>query len=214
MNSIKKYTWLLPGVLGIMLVMAGCTKDPIQNLTPEETRIYTTSYDSAANFASYKTFSIADSVAVIDNGTVIKDHSASDDAYIDIMTSMMQQRGYQLVDVSDSPDIAIAINRVYNTATGYFDYSDYWGYYGGYWDPYYWGYGGYPYYVPYVFGVYKITEGLYSIDMFDLKNAEQNGKINLIWNGLVRGEGIFNASTASDAINALFTQSPYLQSGN
>lgn len=211
---MKKYARIYLSTLSCLLLMAGCTKDPLQNLTPEESRIYTTSYDSSANFASYKTFSIADSVAVIDNGSVVKDQSVADEAYINLMTTMMEQRGYELVDKSDSPDIAISINRVYNTTTGYFDYSDYWGYYGGYWDPYYWGYGGYPYYVPYVFGVYKFTEGLYSVDMFDLKNATQNGKINLIWNGLVRGEGIFDASTASEAISALFAQSPYLQSGN
>ncbi len=211
---MKNRIWLLPGLLGTLLLMAGCSKEPLDNLTPEESRIYTTSYDSSANFQEYKTFSIADSVAVIENGTVIKDHTASDDAYINAMKEMMQQRGYLLVDKNQSPDIAIAVNRVYNTTTGYFDYGGYWGYYGGYWDPYYWGFGGYPYNVPYVVGVYQITEGLYSIDMFDLKNAVSEQEINLIWNGLARGTGVFNAATANEAISTMFAQSPYLKATN
>ena len=47
---------------------AGCSKEPLNHLTAEETRIYVTNYDSVANFSAYKTYSIADSVAVIDNG--------------------------------------------------------------------------------------------------------------------------------------------------
>lgn len=211
---MKNKIWLVPGIIGSLLFMVGCSKEPLQNLTPEESRIYTTSYDSSANFQDYKTFSIADSVAVIDNGTVIKQQSASDVAYISAMSNMMQQRGYLLVDKDQSPDIAIAVNRVYNTTTGLFDYGDYWGYYGGYWDPYYWGYGGYGYNVPYVFGVYQITEGLYSIDMFDLKNATSNHEINLIWNGLARGAGVFSNSAANEAVDAMFAQSPYLKSTN
>ncbi|MBS1730373.1 MAG: DUF4136 domain-containing protein [Bacteroidetes bacterium] len=207
---MKNKFWFVPGLFSSLLFVTGCSKDPLQNLTPEESRIYTTSYDSSANFQDYKTFSIADSVAVIDNGVVVKQHSASDEAYLNAMQNMMEQRGYLLVDKNQSPDIAIAVNRVYNTTTGFFDYGDYWDYYGGYWDPYYWGYGGYGYNVPFVFGVYQITEGLYSIDMFDLKNATTNQEINLLWNGLVRGEGVFNVSTATEAVNALFAQSPYL----
>jgi len=50
-----------------------------------------------------------------------------------------------------------------------------------------------------------------SIDMFDLKNAAAHGdKLNLLWNGLVRGEGIFNANVADSAVQALFNQSTYL----
>jgi hypothetical protein len=189
-----------------------CTKEPLNNLTQEESRIYVTNRDSSAEFSNYKTFSISDSVDVLDNGQTYKDLTNLDQAYIDAVKKYMEARGYTLVNKNAKPDLGININRIYSTTTGIYDYNDYWDYYGGYWDPYYWGYGGYDYYIPYSFGVYQITEGAVSVDMLDLKHADSKGKIEVIWNGLIRGEGIFNASTAEGSVKALFDQSNYLQS--
>lgn len=209
---MKRMKLLLTGLLAVPVFLISCTKDPLNHINPEESRIYVTSYDSSANFASYQTYSIADSVAVIDNGEATKKLNASDQAYIDAVNKYMQQRGYTKVNRDQNPDIAINVDRIYNTATGVIDYTNYWGYYGGYWDPGYWGYYGYGYYVPYAYGVYQISEGLMSIDMFDLKNAAQHGnKLTLIWNGLVRGEGIFDPATADASVQALFNQSSYLK---
>lgn len=203
---------LLTGLLAVPVFLISCTKDPLNHINPEESRIYVTSYDSSANFTSYQTYSIADSVAVIENGRATKKLEPSDQAYIGAVNKYMQQRGYTKVSRDQNPDIAINVDRIYNTATGVISYTDYWGYYGGYWDPGYWGYYGYGYYVPYAYGVYQISEGLMSVDMFDLKNAAQHGnKLTLIWNGLVRGEGIFDAATADASVQALFNQSPYLK---
>jgi hypothetical protein len=189
-----------------------CTKEPLNNLTPEESRIYVTNSDSTVNFSNYKTYSISDSADVLDNGETYKDLTAVDQAYIDAVNKYMQANGYKLVSKNANPDLGINVNRIYSTTTGYYDYNGYWDYYGGYWDPYYWGYGGYDYYVPYSFGIYQITEGAMSVDMLDLKNAGSKGKIAIIWNGLIRGEGIFNASTADGSVKALFDQSTYLKS--
>lgn len=205
---MKKIDLAMAGFIGICFIAGSCTKEPLSKLTPEESRIYITDYDSLADFSSFKTYSIADSVAVISNGTSPKQRTATDAAYIDAVKKYMAQSGYQLVNKDQSPDIGININRIYNTSTGLVDYSNY----GGYWDPYYWGYPGYGYYVPYTYGVYSVTEGLVSIDMFDLKNATASGKINLIWNGLIRGEGIFSTTNADANVLALFNQSKYLHS--
>lgn len=208
---MKRMTLLLGGLIAVSAFITSCTKDPLNHLTPEESRIYVTSYDSSAVFSSYKTYSIADSVAVIDNGMAKRALTDADQAYIDAVNKYMQLRGYIKVNREQNPDIAINVNRIYNTSTGLIDYTDYWDYYGGYWDPGYWGDYGYSYYVPYAYGVYQVTEGLVSIDMFDLKNAAQhNNKINLIWNGLIRGEGVFSANTADASVQALFYQSTYL----
>jgi hypothetical protein len=189
----------------------GCSKEPLNNLNEEESRIYITNSDTAVNFGNYKTFSISDSVVVLDNRQSSKEFTPADQAYIDAVKKYMQQRGYQLVSKQDNPDIGVNINRIYNTATGYFGYNDYWDSYGNYWDPYYWGYGGYGYYVPSTYGIYQVTEGAMSIDLLDLKNAESNNSIEVVWNGLIRGEGIFNSSNADTMVKALFDQSPYLQ---
>jgi hypothetical protein len=190
----------------------GCKKEQLNNITEEETRIYVTNRDSTVNFSNYKTYSISDSAVVLNNGQSYKDLTPVDQAYIDAVKKYMQQRGYTLVSKQSNPELGINVNRIYNTSTGYYSYTDYWDYYSGYWDPYYWGYGGYDYYVPTTYGIYQLTEGAMSIDMLDLKNAADKGKIEVIWNGLIRGEGIFNSANADASVKALFDQSTYIQS--
>lgn len=199
------------GLSVTLFFLASCKKEPLNQLTQAESRIYISSYDSAANFSSFKTYNIADSVAVIRDGSSSKQLTAVDQAYIDAVNKYMQQKGYTLVGKDQNPDIGININRIYNTTTGIIDYTSYLDY-GSYWDPYYWGYAGYGYYVPYAYGVYQVSEGLLSIDMLDLKNAPTKGKIDLLWNGLIRGEGIFNAANADSGVQTLFSQSTYLHS--
>lgn len=202
----------LGAILGVLL-LGSCKKDPLNNLTNDESRIYITNYDTTASFSSYNTFSINDSVDVIqDNQFAGRERGNFDSAVITAMTQQMQQRGYQLVSKETSPSLAINISRVINTSTGIFDYSDYWDYYGGYWDPYYWGYPGYGYYAPYAVGVYTIQSGGLEIDLLDLKNAAaNNNKLTVIWSGLARGEQVFNSANANAEVTALFNQSPYLK---
>jgi hypothetical protein len=195
-----------------MVLMSGCTKEPLENMTEAETRIYITNHDSTANFAAFKTFSITDSVAVVRNGQLEKKDLKDIDAqFIQGMKDAMQQRRYVLVSKDQNPDLGINISRVYNTYTGVISYPSYWSYYVSFWDPYYWGYPGYVYYFPYVFDVYPIREGALSIDIIDLKDAKDDKKIKGLWNGLIRGEGIFNSSNVNSQIKALFDQSPYIK---
>lgn len=193
-----------------LAALSSCSKDPLKNMSDEESRIYITNRDSTANFTSYKTYSIVDSVSVIDNNRLTeKTITAWDQQVLAAVRSAMEARGYTLVSHTQSPDLGINVSRLYNTTTHLVDLSDYWGGYGGYYDPYYWGYGGYGYDFPY-YGTYQSTEAALSIDMLDLKNASGNGTIKGIWSGLVRGSGIFNSSSVDNQIKALFDQSPYI----
>lgn len=209
---MKKGLRLLSGIGLVSLLAVGCRKDPVSNLTDEESRIYITNHDSAANFPSYQTFSIADSVMVIDGGNVSSQNILSDQAFIAAVTAAMQQRGYTLVNKGQKPDLGVTVSRIISTSTGIIDYSNYMDYYGNYYDPGYWGYGGYGWGAPAWGGydTYQINEGLMSVDIADLKNAATNNNIRIIWNGLIRGSGIFDASTAASQVNQLFAQSPYL----
>ena len=197
-----------------LLALASCKKDPVKNLQGDEGLIYITKHADSVNFGSFHTFSIADSVAVISNnqlqGKVLTDVDA---AYIGAVKAQLVQRGYTQVSRNQNPDLGITISRIYNTSTGVFDYGSYWDpYYGSYWDPYYWGYGGYGYYFPsYYLGTYSITEGAMSIDIFNLRDAKQTNKISGIWNGLVRGAGVFSVSAANNGVQALFDQSTYFK---
>ncbi len=209
----NKVSLALTAGIGLIALLGSCTKDPLKNMTNEESRIYITNYDSTVNFGAFKTYSISDSVAVVSNGSLQKKTlTETDAAFIQAVKDNMQERGYQLVSKEEQPDLGINISTVFNDQTGVISYPSYWGYYNSYWDPYYWGYGGYDYYFPYAsYAVYQIREGALSVDMVDLKDANNNKKIEGVWNGLIRGEAIFNASTAASQVKALFDQSPYIR---
>lgn len=191
-----------------ILAMTSCKKDVVKNLEGDEGQIYVTNHSDSVNFSSFKTFSIADSVPVIQNNRYLgKELSTSDAAYIQAVKDQLTARGYTLVNKNQNPDLGVTVSQVYNTSTGVIDYG---AYYGGY-DPYYWGYGGYGYYYPSYYGTYSITEGAMSIDVFDLKDASESKSIKAVWSGLLRGSGVFSVSAANTGVKALFDQSSYFK---
>ena len=204
----------------VMLVavtsLVACQKDPLKNLSPAESRIYVTNRDSTVNFNNFKTFSIADSVGYIEDNQVLgKDLAEFDAAIINAMVAAMQERGFQQVERTASPDLGITVSRIYSTSTGIMSYPGYWDSYGGYYDPFYWGYGGYDYYDPTYYGpnyytTYQVTQGALSVDMLNLKDAVADNTIRPVWSGIARGSGVFATSAANGEIDAFFEQSPYL----
>lgn len=199
-------------LISTLVVASSCSKDPLEDLTEEESRIYITNHESAADFNSYKTYSIVDSVSLIDNGRFAgRDASSWDLQVISAIQNALNARGFTKVDRTQAPDLGINVSRIYSTSTNYVNLNDYWGYYDGFYDPFYWGYGGYNYYFPPTYGVYQSTEAALSIDMLDLKNATSSQTIKGVWNGLIRGEGIFVSSNIPSQVQALFDQSPYLK---
>ena len=207
-----KKTWLmyLP-VLGFFL--SSCTKDPLDNLTQEESRIYVTNYDTTVSFNNYKTFRIADSVAIIENNQLQgRERTAQDAQFIDATVNALQQKGYVRVNSGQVADLGVTVSAITNISTQVVSYRDYGNFYGGYWDPFYWDYPGYSYYVPTYYGIYETGETAITIDMVDLKNATNNSnQLKVIWSGLIRGSGIFSGNI-SNQVNALFNQSSYLKS--
>ncbi|MGN6194887.1 MAG: DUF4136 domain-containing protein [Ginsengibacter sp.] len=208
---MKRIFMIIAGLVTFSAFLISCTKDPVNNLTADESRIYITDHDSTVNFSNYNTYSISDSVAVIDNGNSSRELTDVDAAYINAVKKYMDAAGYQLVSKDDNPDLGVDVNHIINTSTGVITYGDYWNDYSGYWDPYYWGYPDYGYYIPYAYSVYQVKEGAISVDLLDLKNAAAHDKINIIWTGLIRGSGIFNSSVADAQVKALFYQSSYLK---
>ena len=204
--------WAMTAMAGFVL-MSSCTKDPVGNLTEEESRIYITNRDNNASFSTYKTYSIPDSVYVVDNNSFRGGQATAWDLQaLAAVRTAMESRGYVRVARNQSPDLGINVSRLYNTTANLVNLQDYWGGYGGYYDPYYWGYGGYGYGYPSAYAYVESTEAMVSVDILDLKNASASQTINVIWNGLVRGSGIFSTSTVNNSIQALFDQSPYIKS--
>jgi hypothetical protein len=206
-----KQKLMLPALAAAICMLGSCAKDPVSKLSSEESRIYITKHDSTANFSLFRTFSISDSVAIISNNRLQeKTRDSFDMQLITAISNVMIQRGYTKVPKDQKPDLGLNVNNIINTYTGFIDYGSYYNDYYAYWDPYYWGYPGYGYYGTYI-GTYQVNEGVISIDMFDLKDASAN-KIKAIWNGVVRGEGIFTDASINSSVKALFDQSGYIQS--
>ncbi len=198
--------------VSMIALVTGCSKEPLNNLTDDESRIYITNHDSTVSFSNFKTFSVADSVALVNNNQPGgKDQTAFDVQFISALKTVMAQQGYTLVDRSSKPDLALAVTVISNDYTGVVNYSDYGNYYGDYWDPYYWGYGGYSYYYPSYYGIYSVNETALAVDMFDLKDAASANQLKNVWTALIRGEGIFNSEKAANQVQTLFTQSSYLK---
>ncbi|MBA4166708.1 MAG: DUF4136 domain-containing protein [Chitinophagaceae bacterium] len=215
-----KNRWIA-GVVGIVaLAFTGCQKDPLKNLTASESRIYITNRDSSLDFSSFKTFSVADSVLVIQDGQgggkALTDYDA---AMVSALKAALVKRGFQEVDRSASPDLGFNISRVYSTSTGVISYPSYWRDYGSYYDPYYWGYGGYSYYDPSYYGpsyydVYQVTEGALTIDGLNLKDAKTGNTIRPVWSAVARGTSVFNTGNSNSEVQSFIDQSPYLVKNN
>jgi Domain of unknown function (DUF4136) len=213
MNMKKNVLISCAVVSGILLLLAtSCQKQPLNNLTNEESRVYITNYDTTADFQNYKTFSIVDSVALVSNSTSQdRELTQSDAALLQEITTLMEQRGYQLVDKSQNPDLAINVTKVSNSYTGVSAYPGYWDNPSfGYWDPYYWGYDGYDYYFPTTYAFYQYTQSYISIDVLDLKNAAKNNDLKVIWNAQFEGENVDDPSVVTGEVQAAFNQSTYL----
>ncbi len=197
--------------LTALLSLNSCRKDPLNDMTDEESRIYITNRDSTVNFGSYTSFSIVDSVAVASNGSTDKRALTDyDKQLIAAVKAAMQAKGYILVDKAAKPELAINLTRIDDTySSSYYD-PGYWSGWGGYYDPFYWGYPGYGYYFPSYYTVYY-KERAVSIDLVDLKNAQSDKQINAIWNAMFRGSGVWDSNNVNNMVSAVFSQSPYLK---
>lgn len=207
---MKRVMLSMCAALGIAVSFSSCGRDPLKDMTAEESRIYITNYADSINFASYQTFSIVDSVAVASNTNddqrALTDY---DKKLIADVTAELVARGYTLVGKTAKPDLAINLTRIDNTYNGLYYNPGYWSGIGGYFDPFYWGYPGFGYYWPSYYQVY-LKERAVSIDMIDLKNPK-NDKLVAVWNAMFRGTGVWNTSNVDSMVKAVFTQSSYLK---
>ena len=210
---MKRVMLLMSAALGVVLSLSSCGKDPLKDMTEEESRIYVTNRADSVDFTSYKTFSIADSVAVASNSnTGERALTDYDKKLIADVTQSLQARGYTLVNRVAKPDLAVNLTRIDNTYSSIIYDPGYWSGIGGYFDPFYWGYPGYGYYWPTYYQVYQ-KERAVSIDIVDLKNAKNN-QLVAVWNAMLRGSGVWNISNVDSMVSAVFAQSTYLKANN
>ena len=224
---------LIPLFLTIVL-FAACEKDPDLDKVHDQFVVYT-QYDTKADFSSFSTFYIPDSVLVI-TGDTTKQYLPTDqgDEIIDAFVTNMKSKGYTRSTDKSSADLGIQVSYV--KSTYYFSNYDYWwGSYPGYWGASYWGsWGGWYYPFP---SMYSFTTGSLLAEMVDLNSGSTSSsttttqtdtttgtsstsstsskKLTVVWNdyitGLLSGSSNLNLSRIVTAIDQSFEQSTYLK---
>ncbi len=185
--------------------MGGCSRDPISDLDLADTQVYITNRSNAVDFRQFKTFSVVDSVTLIQNNGSGKILQSTDKAMLTRIIARMVQLGYEQVLPADNPDVGINVtinNRRYDYVVTQ-PIGSYWGgYYGG------WGYGYPSYYTSYV----QVSELFWVIDMLDFKHADPSRKqVDVVWNAQIRGEGVYEDALVNNMVDGIFDQSAYLR---
>lgn len=200
---------------GVGSGISSCRPDPLTDLTPEESQVFITNRDRSVNFASYKTFSLPDSVIEISNDRAQVSMTGLEPPFLNRLAQELTSRGYQRVSRRDSTDLGVAVMRINNSYVGinsmpfspYF--MDYWGVGGlGGWG----GWGGYNPYFPNYYSFYEVSESYWMIQLIDLKNPNTaDQELNVIWQAQIRGNGIFDATSIDSMLAKVFEQSTYLR---
>ncbi|MEI7583791.1 DUF4136 domain-containing protein [Runella sp.] len=194
-------------LLSVLLLAAmswSCAPDALQDLTPEDSQVFITNYQKSANFRNYQTFSLADSVYLLQNQRTGVSTLPLDFRILGRVADNLTKRGYKRILRSEKPDLGVNVIRISETQSGvvanYNPWNSYWGYGGG---------GGF--YYPPTYSYYESTETYWYIEIVDLKNAVSGQQPSIIWNAQIRGSGIFDESTLASVVENVFTQSTYLK---
>lgn len=199
----------------IAAAIGGCRKEPnLDDLKLEQ--VVATDRDLSANFSSYATYHISDTVSLVatrPEDSILTGPLAKQ--LVDAVKNNMNSRGYTFVARNAKPDLGFrltVIKDVTRTAIcgGWWD--GWWGYY----PPGWWGYPGGGYYYPWC-ASYTYTVGTSMLYLYDLKNAKSgNGTIRALWGATMFGvfsttNNQTNADLTTTAINQAFNQSPYIK---
>jgi hypothetical protein len=198
-------------LLLVAVICNGCRKTPDFDQLSSDF-IVATSLDKEADFTSYQTFYIADTIRYI--GGVGNDSilvGADAEKLVKAVKDNMIARGYTYTGRNNKPDLGLTLTAVKDIDVDVVWYPGWWW---GYWPPCYWYYWCYPYYYPWS-TTYVYATGTVILNMDDLKNADSRKLIRAVWN--VTGLGAIGTSLSTNlqlginAINQGFEQSPYVK---
>ncbi|TDB67081.1 DUF4136 domain-containing protein [Arundinibacter roseus] len=196
------------GLAALLGLFSACTKDPLKDLTLEESQVFITNYDKSVNFSQYQTFSILDSVLVIGNQGNGSSLTDIDIQFLTQVVDQMKALGYTYVSPQDNPDLGINVAQVRNSFLNVVSQpispflGNFWG--GGF------GYG-YGYGYPAYFSYYQTRENYWYMEMIDFKNPDTaNNQVKVVWNAEIRGNGLFEPDLLNSVIQQVFEQSTYL----
>lgn len=133
-------------IISATIWLTSCSNDPVNDLSDLDSQVFITNRDKSANFKSFKTFSVSDSVTVVQDSRSVTALTSLDKDLLSRIITNMQNLGYTYVAVNKNPDVGLTAARITNTYLNVASnpYSSYWGgYYGGFY-----GYPGYYTYEP------------------------------------------------------------------
>jgi hypothetical protein len=207
-------------LIPLISLLTGCYPDKLDYV--DEYDMAGTLYDEEADFSSYTTFHVLDTVMHLtedgeDDPSLSREH---DEFILETIRQNMVDNGYTELASPDSlniPDLEIFVQVMSQDFYTYYSYwYNYWGYYPGwnYWYPGWGGwYPGYPWYPGYVS---SYSTGSLIVEMLDTEvPLDQSERPGMVWAGIVNGLLTDNTSNTrarlDKQLNQLFVQSPYLK---
>ena len=196
------------------LAFASCEKDADTDKLDNKFVVYT-NYDKNANFSSFSTYYLPDSILIIGDKKEAEywnDENAQ--LIINTYATNMANRGYLRTDNKEEADLGLQVSYVKNTyfVTNYGEPQWWWGY-PGYWGVPYWGDWG-DWYYPYAI-TYSYSTGSFVTELLNLDAPQgQNAQLPVLWtaymSGVLSGSTSVNVELAIEAVDQAFTQSAYL----
>lgn len=206
---------LLTGLFAQLVV--SCYPEGADNI--EDYDVAITNYDKSADFSTFTTFSIPDTIVYFtnDKDAPVPSHEF-DDAIIKLVTENFTKAGYTQVPdptedtpEADRPSFVVTVSAFSNVNYAYFvdnwynNWNWYWGWWGGPFSPYY------PWYPV---NIYSYRTGSVAIEMVST-TPRSDDKVNVVWtgiaDGLLQGSHTFILNRVQSQIDQCFTQSPYLK---
>lgn len=224
MEIVKKMKNLIyPAIMGFMLFSLGSCYPGNNDVEVKDLDVTLSFYDETTNFSDFNTYSLPDSVVVLDQLSNQNGTGKFDSEILARVKTNLEGLGY--VEETDPennvPDVLVLVSKVLNNNVEAYQYYNWWDYYGWYpyWGAYPYGYGsGWSPYYPWGGGtvVYSYKTGTVLIEMIDVAASNEAAKeIPTVWagaiNGLVEGSDSEINARINTTIDQVFDQSPYLK---
>lgn len=196
--------------VSLALFMSSCYPEGADTI--EDYDVAITNYDKGADFSSFSTFAIPDTIVYFANDKNAKLNHQFDEQIIQVVTDNFIKRGYSKVENPETASFIVTVSVFSNVNYSYYidNWYNNWNWYWGWWP------GGAfnPYYPWYPVSVYAYQSGSVVIDMIST-TARSDNKVNVIWSGIADGllqgtqQSIINR--VNTQLNQCFIQSPYLK---
>lgn len=199
----------------LVALSSACRKEPATDQLAETFTVIT-NRDPSANFSSFTTFFLSDTITYINDNpfdSILTGAGASNLA--GSIRNELVGRGYVPVPLDSAPDLAVQLTIIESTSyySAVYPVGYWWGA-PGYFDPFYYGFN-YPYAYGYFVQDYTINSGAVICELVDLQNANQQQALRIIWEasllGTFEGSENYNINRAIVGFRQAFQQSPYLQ---